>query len=90
MTSALQVSLSKGSDGKMLKSSAVDCFVFVFPGLPAGRSDKGCSGDGRNGGVLLVVVRDAFEPLQVHNAEHCQSQADPKECQANIEPPAGK
>jgi len=64
--------------------------TFFFTVLPAWRSNKGCRGDGRNGRVLLVIVLDAFEPLQVHNAKHCQRQADPKEYQTNIKPPAGK
>lgn len=38
----------------------------------------------------MVIVLDAFEPLQVHNAEHGQRQADPKEYQTDIEPPTGK
>ncbi len=66
-------------------------FIFIhFCCLPARCSNKCCSGDGRNGGVLLVVVLDAFEPLQVHDAKHGQRQADPKEYQTHIEPPTGK
>lgn len=33
---------------------------------------------------------DAFEPLQVHNTEHGQWQADPEEYQTHIEPPTGE
>lgn len=38
----------------------------------------------------MVVVLDAFEPLQVHNTKHGQRQADPKQHQTHIEPPTGK
>lgn len=64
-------------------------FIY-FADLPARCSNKGCSSDGRNGRVHVVVVLDAFEPLQVHNAKHGQRQADAKEYQTHIEPPAGK
>lgn len=63
-------------------------FILLF--LPARCSNKSCSSDGWKGGVLLVVVLDAFEPLQVHNTKHGQRQADPKEQQTHIEPPTGK
>lgn len=58
--------------------------------LPARSSNKGCRGDGRDGRVLLVIVLDAFEPLEVHNTKHGQRQADPEQHQAHIEPPTGK
>lgn len=61
-----------------------------FSALPARGSDKSSSGDGGNGGVLMVIVLDAFEPLQINNAEHCQRQADRKEQQTHIEPPPGR
>ncbi len=61
-----------------------------FAVLPARCSNKCCGGDGRNGRVLAVVVLDAFEPLQVHNAKHGQRQADPEKYQTYIEPPTGK
>lgn len=65
-------------------------FNYLFTAvLPARSSNKGCSGDGRNGRVLKVVVLDAFEPLQVHNAKHGQRKADPKEYNAHVEPPTG-
>lgn len=38
----------------------------------------------------MVIVLDAFEPLQINNAEHCQRQADSKEQQTHIEPPSGR
>lgn len=38
----------------------------------------------------MVVMLDAFEPLQVHNTKRSQRQADPKQYQTHIEPPAAK
>lgn len=58
--------------------------------LPARGCKEGCCGDGRDGRVFLVVVRDAFIPLQVHDAERSQRNADPKEYQTHIKPPAVK
>ena len=70
-----------------MKQFAVMLFLCV---LPAWCSNKGSSGEGRNGRIFLVIVLDAFEPLQVYNTKHGQRQADPKEYQTHIEPPAGK
>lgn len=47
--------------------------------LPARGSNKSCSSDGGDGGILVVIVLDAFEPLQINNTKHGQRQADPKE-----------
>lgn len=35
----------------------------------------------------MVIVLDAFEPFEVHNAKHGQRQADSKEYQTHIKPP---
>lgn len=59
----------------------------VFSALPARGGNKSSGSDGGNGRVLVVIVLDAFVPLQIHNAEHCQRQAGPKEQQTHIEPP---
>lgn len=55
------------------------CYLQSFFALPARGSDKSCSSDGGNGRVLMVIVLDAFEPLQINNAKHGQRQADPKQ-----------
>lgn len=62
----------------------------IFSALPARGGNKSSSSDGGNGRVLMVIVLDAFEPLQINNAEHCQKQADPKEQQTHIEPPPSR
>lgn len=54
-------------------------WTIVFCPLPARGSNKSCSGDGGNGGVLVVIVLDAFEPFQINNAKHGQRETDPKE-----------
>ena len=58
--------------------------------LPARRCNEGCCGKGGDGRVFLVIVRDAFIPLQVHNAKPGQGKADAKECQTHIKPPTMK
>lgn len=62
------------------------CFI----ASPAWCSNEGCSGDRRYCRVLLVIVLDAFEPLQVHNAEGGQGQADSQQNQSHIKPPTKK
>lgn len=52
--------------------------VFSSTCLPAGCCNKSRSGDRRNGRVLLVIVLDAFKPLQVYDAKHGQRQANSK------------
>lgn len=64
--------------------------IYFNRNLPARSSDEGCSSDRENGRVLMVIVLDAFEPLQVHNAKHGQSKAEPKEYQTYIEPPTAR
>lgn len=63
---------------------------FIPAASPAWCSNEGCSGDRRYCRVLLVIVLDAFEPLQVQNAERGQRQADSEQNQAHIEPPTKK
>lgn len=58
--------------------------------LPERCCNESCSGDGGNSGIFLVIVLDAFEPLQVHNAIHGQRQADTEESQSHVKPPTAK
>lgn len=63
----------------------------IFPAAsPARCGNEGRSGDRRYCRVLVVIVLDAFEPLQVHNAERGQRQADSEQNQSHIKPPAEK
>lgn len=72
-------SVNKSNHPNYYTPLKVVSFQMFVSALPARGSNKSCSSDGGNGGVLVVIVLDAFEGLQINNTKHGQRQADRKE-----------